>query len=86
MNAEIHCNSWMMWNYISDSGFVLNISIQQKKNRFDNEALNFIFEQFGEQLVKDQRGGGIAPEIKILAAIRYLASNSFQNEIGIPKI
>jgi DNA-binding MarR family transcriptional regulator len=53
-----------------------------KRYRFDRAGLSYIIETFYEDLKKEAKGGGISPEIQIMATLQYLASNTFQLHIA----
>jgi hypothetical protein len=50
--------------------------------RFNREGLQFIFDTFCDDIRGMPQGGSIAPEIKILVALQYFASNTFQIHIA----
>jgi hypothetical protein len=50
--------------------------------RFNRASLEFIFETFADDVRAQAKGGSLDAEVKILIAIQYFASNSFQLHIA----
>lgn len=54
-----------------------------KRYRFNREGLQFVFDTFSDDLAPEgPQGGHIYPEIQIISAIQYFASNSLQLVLG----